>query len=144
MRKKKNVINDKLVCDTHKRIYFNETDAGQVVYYGNMCKYMEIGSAEWFRKFAIPLSECHKKYNLFFVMKEIAVNYNKSLHYDDEIIIRTSVVDVKFTSIKFYTEIIVNGEVCYYGENKMIPISLESKKVQKIPDEILKLFKEVI
>ncbi|MBU3093579.1 acyl-CoA thioesterase [Clostridium sp. CF011] len=132
-----------LVNEITKRIYYAETDAGGIVYYGNLCNYIEMGCAEWIRKFVKPLKEITSKYNLFFVMKEVNLTYKKPVTYDNEITIRTWIKKIKYFSVKFSTEILVNGEVCFSGENKMIPIDINTKKPVKIPEEILSLFDEI-
>lgn len=120
-----------------KRIYYAETDAGGIVYYGNLCKYIESGCAEWFRKYAISLNELTKRYNLFLVMKEANLSYIKPVLYDEEITIRTKVKKIKYFSIQFITEILVNGEKRYSGQNKMVPVDIVTKKPVKIPDDVL-------
>lgn len=128
------------VVEIKKRVYYAETDAGRIVYYGNLCKYIEMGCAEWFRKFSSSMKELHERYHIFFVMKEVNLNYKKPVCYDDEIIIRTRLKRIKYFSIKFITEIYVRGEMCYYGENKMIPVDIDTKKPVKIPDDVLQIF----
>ena len=132
-----------LVNEITKRIYYAETDAGGIVYYGNLCNYIEMGCAEWFRKFAKPLKEITWKYSLFFVMKEVNLTYSKPVTYDNEITIRTLIKEIKYFSIKFSTQILVNGEICFSGENKMIPMDINTKKPVKIPEDILSLFDEI-
>ncbi len=127
----------KYLNEITRRIYYAETDAGGIVYYGNLCKYIEIGCAEWFRKYTISLSEITKKYNLFFVMKEANLIYDKPVFYDEEITIRTNVNKMKYYSIQFRTEILVNGEMRYHGQNKMVSVDIRTKRPTKIPDDVL-------
>lgn len=126
--------------DITKRIYYAETDAGGIVYYGNLCKYIESGCAEWFRKYVISLNELTKKYSLFFVMKEANLSYIKPVLYDEEITIRTKLKKLKYFSIQFMTEILVNGEKRYSGQNKMVPVDIVTKNPVKIPDDVLAMF----
>ncbi len=136
-------VKNTLVNEITKRIYYAETDAGGIVYYGNLCSYIEMGCGEWFRKFAKPLKEITSLYNLFFVMKEANLTYSKPVTYDNEITIRTYIKEIKYYSIKFYTEILVNGEVYYSGENKMVPVDINTKSPVRIPDDVLSLFEEI-
>ncbi|WES34698.1 thioesterase family protein [Ruminiclostridium papyrosolvens DSM 2782] len=139
IKKEKNALVNEIV----KRIYYAETDAGGIVYYGNLCSYIEMGCSEWFRKFAKPLKEITSKYKLFFVMKEVNLIYLKPITYDNLITIRTCIKDIKYYSIKFYTEISVNGEVYYSGENKMVPVDINTKSPVRIPEDILSLFDNI-
>ena len=109
-----NLIADKeySINKLKKRIYYAETDAGGIVYYANLCKYIEAGCSEWFRKFGIPFSELTKEYGLFFVMKDVHLHYKIPIKYDEEI-------------------------VCYCAENTMVPVDIKTKKPMKIPDKLL-------
>lgn len=108
-----NLIADKeySINKLKKRIYYAETDAGGIVYYANLCKYIEAGCSEWFRKFGIPFSELTKEYGLFFVMKDVHLHYKIPIKYDEEIVICTEIEKIKYFSIQFKTEVFVNS-VC--------------------------------
>lgn len=135
-----NFDENRFVSEVTKRIYYAETDAGGIVYFGNLCKYIEIGCAEWFRKYSCSMKELHNRYHLFFVMNEAKLSFKKPVLYDNEITIRTRVKKVQYFMIRFTTDIMVNGEICYIGENKMVPVNLNTKKPVRIPDEVFKVF----
>lgn len=133
---------NKLLNSFKKRIYYGETDAGKVVYFGNLCNYIEMGTAEWFREFACSFKELNKKYNLLFVMKEVYLKYTRPIYYDEEITIKTSLENVKFYSVTFNTIIEVNEELRFSGRNTMIPVNTINQVAVKVPEEILKYMEQ--
>jgi YbgC/YbaW family acyl-CoA thioester hydrolase len=128
---------------SEKTVYFSETDAGGVVYFGNIGKYIEIGFSEWFREFAKPLKYFNKKYNIFFVVKGSTQSFKKSLYYDDRIVIKTTLKKINYYSITFSTNICVNDTPHFLAETTLVPVNINTKSVVKNPEEIVKFISEV-
>lgn len=124
--------------NTYKRVYFKETDAGGVVYFGNMSRYIEIGFSEWFREFAIPLNELYKENDLFMVVKRTEQNFNSSLKYDDMLCIRTTLVKVKNFSMKLKTEIYVEDKLYYDAVTELVPVNHTTKRISRVPEALNK------
>ena len=133
-----------LLCEIKHRVYFQETDAGHLVYFGNLSKYIEMGFTEWFREHVGSLAVLNSQNNTFFVVKETKQSFHKSARYDDEIVIRTELKSIKYFSIAFYTEVLVGNEKCYSAETVLTPIDIRTKTPVKMPPEILDLHKEVL
>lgn len=127
----------------HKRIYFKNTDAGGVVYFGNVCEFIEAGCTEWLRMHALSLKEMLDQHQLFFVMKKVEIDFLHPVYYDESIEIRTSVKRIMHYWIDFHTEIRVNGETRYVAGNRMVPVDLLTKKPAAIPEEIYAAVKGV-
>ena len=130
-----------LSINIFNRVYFAETDAGGIVYYGNLCKYIEMGCAECLRKYAISMSDLAKKYNIFLVMRDANLRYIKPIVYDEEIEIVTKIKRMQYVSVQFITEILVNGELRYSAENRMVSVDLKTKKPCKMPNDFWKNLK---
>jgi acyl-CoA thioester hydrolase len=128
---------------TKKIVYFNETDAGGVVYFGNIGRYIEIGFSEWFREFAKPLKYFNKNYNIFFVVRESNLSFKKSLHYDDCIVIKTTLKKINYYSITFSINICVNNTTHFLAETTLVPVNIDTKSIVKNPEEIAKFINEV-
>ncbi|MEK3793500.1 thioesterase family protein [Paenibacillus sp. FSL R7-0204] len=119
-----------------RRIYFKDTDAGGVVYFGNACEFIEAGCTEWFRTHALSLKEILDQYQLFFVMKKVEIDFLHPVYYDECIEIRTSVKRIMHYWIDFHTEIWVDQDKRYTAENRMVPVNLLTKAPAPIPEKI--------
>lgn len=128
-----------LIHTIRHRVYFCDTDAGSVVYFGNMGKYIEMGFTEWFRHYAESLQAMNKRHRIFFVVKESHQHFRKPLHYDEEIQIITALKNMKFYTMTFTTTVTVNEEVRFIGETTLTPIDPVSSLPVKIPQEIMQL-----
>ena len=87
---------------THKfpiRIYYEDTDAGGVVYYGNYLKFAERGRTEWLRELGLSQSKLRKEQGLFFVVRHCDVNYLAPARLDDELAVESSLQKLGNASI---------------------------------------------
>ena len=81
------------VSRVERRVIFAETDAMQVVYYGNYLKYFEVGRAEFFRQFDLPFTHYIEK-GLYLAVTDVAVKYHRPARYDDLLLIETRLTHV--------------------------------------------------
>jgi acyl-CoA thioester hydrolase len=83
------------------RVYYEDTDAGGVVYYANYLKYFERARTEWLRHRGIDQSRLAQAEGRLFVVKGVEIQYRKPARLDDELTIQTSVDHVGRASIRF-------------------------------------------
>ena len=68
-----------------KRIYYHDTDAGGIVYYGNYLKYLEEARTEFLEKRGLSV-ETFKEKGLMYAVRYCNVNYRSPARYGDTII----------------------------------------------------------
>jgi len=56
------------------RVYYEDTDAGGVVYYANYLKYMERARTEWLRALGIDQSSLIQELNVLFAVRSVAID----------------------------------------------------------------------
>lgn len=83
------------------RVYYEDTDAGGVVYYANYLKYFERARTEWLRHLGINQSLLARTENRLFVVKNVEIQYRKPARLDDELTIFTDVSHLGRASIRF-------------------------------------------
>src|SRR5690606_29701972 len=71
------------------RVYYEDTDAGGVVYYANYLKYFERARTEWLRQLGVDQSQLAKTERRLFVVKSVEIQYRRPAKLDDELIIHT-------------------------------------------------------
>jgi len=87
-----------------KRIYYHDTDAGGVVYYGAYLKHLEEARTEYFRSIGIDLVGYAKKSVLFPVVR-LEIDYKSPARYGDLIRVFTRPEKVGNASLTFAQEI---------------------------------------
>jgi len=69
------------------RVYWEDTDAGGIVFYANYLKFFERARTEWLRSLGIQQSELRQRTGGVFVVSETSVRYAKPARLDDELIV---------------------------------------------------------
>jgi len=74
------------------RVYYEDTDAGGVVYYANYLRFAERARTEWLRHMGANHEQLLAEHNLLFVVKHIEADYQAPARLDDLLEIRTEVI----------------------------------------------------
>ena len=121
------------------RVYYEDTDCGNVVYYANYLKYMERSRTELLRERGINLSLLQKEGYLF-IVSEVHIKYKASAKYDDLLDVDSIIKSISFASITFSTTIKnSSGKLVVTGDVKLAFINREGK-ICRIPKEIASIF----
>ncbi len=86
------------------RVYWEDTDAGGVVFYANYLKFFERARTEWLRSLGIEQQALADEAGVVFVVRNTAVEYNAPARLDDQLQIRTRIERVGPASVQFAQE----------------------------------------
>ena len=86
------------------RVYFEDTDAGGVVFYANYLKFFERARTEWLRAAGIGQFEMTEKHNVMFVVKSTALDYHAPARLDNELKLTVVVEKMGRASVQFLQE----------------------------------------
>jgi acyl-CoA thioester hydrolase len=118
------------------RIYYEDTDCGNVVYYANYLRYMERGRTELMRELGLELARLHGQDTLF-VVAESHLKYHCPARYNDVLDVATSIAGHSDAAITFHYEISnQHGVLCVSGDVKAACVTAAGK-LKRIPGEIL-------
>ena len=121
------------------RVYYEDTDAGGVVYYANYLKYIERGRTEHLRELGFELVTIANESGLVFVVKSVKADYLLPAFLDDTIEVQTSIELVKHASLIFTQKItnIEKNTVLFNAEVKVVSVLKNNLKPCAFPHEIL-------
>jgi acyl-CoA thioester hydrolase len=71
------------------RVYYEDTDAGGVVYHATYLRFAERARTEALREAGIPHSELLERFGLMFVVRRVEVDYVRPAHIDDSLLVIT-------------------------------------------------------
>ena len=83
------------------RVYYEDTDAGGVVFYANYLKFFERARTEWLRHAGIEQNELSARDGVMFVVKSTAVDYHAPAKLDDELKLTVTVERLGQASVQF-------------------------------------------
>jgi acyl-CoA thioester hydrolase len=121
------------------RIYYEDTDAGGVVYYANYLRFFERARTEWLRELGFNQVDLWRTHGIGFVVKHCAADYHAPARLDDVLIIETSVDShsaTRLTMTQYATrqqERIATAQVILICVNKDIrPCKIPSELLQRL------------
>ncbi len=121
------------------RIYYEDTDAGGIVYYANYLKYAERARTEYLRHLGINQEDMLKNQGQGFVVRDCHISYKSPAKLDDTLNITCKVTEIKGVSLKMEQKLYRNDTVLSEIEITLVFLSLPSMRPTKIPAEILTL-----
>jgi acyl-CoA thioester hydrolase len=74
------------------RVYYEDTDAGGIVYHATYLRYAERARTEALRDLGVPHAELVRQCNLMFVVRRIEVDYLRAARLDDSLVVETEVL----------------------------------------------------
>ncbi|MCY7295144.1 tol-pal system-associated acyl-CoA thioesterase [Alteromonas sp. a30] len=126
------------------RVYYEDTDAGGIVYHANYLKYMERARTEWLRLFGIEQSTLLEE-GTGLVVKSMEINFLSAAYYDELLSIRSQVVELKRVSVLFEQEIYnTDKKLLLSARVRVASIDLKKMKPKAIPENILGELSRVI
>jgi len=125
------------------KVYYEDTDAGGVVYYANYLKYLERARTEAILSLGYSNTELKKKFNIIFVVKSCNINYLKPLKFENKLIVYSSLNELK--KISFIMDQVIKNKGIIVTTSRVHIVCVDTKgKPKKIPDELFKLLNKCI
>lgn len=119
------------------RIYYEDTDAGGIVYHANYLKFCERARTEYLRNLGIE-QDAYLKQNTAFVVKSMEIDFKLAAKFNDEVIVKSEIRQIKRASVEF-NQIITNqtGQPVFTANVQVACIDLTAMKPKAIPSDIL-------
>ena len=124
------IIEDKI----HKlplRVYYEDTDAGRIVYYANYLKYIERGRSDYLRMMNIDqiklMDPTFTETPIQFVVKSCTLNYHRAAYLDDEIIVETKITKAGRASLIMQQNIIKDTKLLVDATVKVGVIGIDHR-----------------
>jgi acyl-CoA thioester hydrolase len=133
---------DKEFC-VDVRVRYADTDQMGVVYYANYFVWLEIARTEFLRSQGIDYKSIEKESRLSLPVVEAHCKYKAPARYDDIILIKTKIAQVKSSALRFDYELFnkESGELLVEAYTTHVFIDKDRRPV-RIPQEIKDIFKE--
>lgn len=120
------------------RVYYEDTDAGGVVFYANYLRFMERARTEWLRLVGFEHEQLINDHNLIFAVKNVSIDYKKPGRLDDLLTVTSTILQHRGASITFHQEIKnENDELLTQAEIKVACINASTLKASPMPEELL-------
>ena len=122
------------------KVYYEDTDAGGVVYYANYLKYLERARTEALSTIGLSNLQIKDKFGALIIVKSCNIEYKKSAYLEDELIIRSFIKSVTKTSFFMNQIITINNIIITEAQVHLVFVNQNGKPI-KVPDIIFQSFK---
>lgn len=122
------------------RAYYEDTDAGGIVFYANYLKFFERARTEWLRAAGIGQERLMREDGRMFVVRSTAVDYHRPARLDDLLEISVVVEKMGRASVDFYQEARRKGhaDVLCSGRIRVACVALTTLRPSAIPEHLLR------
>jgi acyl-CoA thioester hydrolase len=123
------------------RVYYEDTDAGGVVYHANYLKFMERARTEWLRQLGFEQDALIADWGIIFVVAHLELAYRKPARFNEQLTVITTIDELGKTSITFKQVIVRHTqggemETLTTGTVKVVCVDAEKFRPKAIPIEI--------
>jgi len=124
------------------RVYYEDTDAGGIVYYANYLKYFERARTEWVYSLGFDHNKLDKC-DILIVVRSCNINFEKSVKFEEEIEVVSELSKISPVRINLIQFVQVNKEMRVKA-NVELAIVDRAGKPKKMPEDLYKSFKSCI
>ncbi|WP_150698514.1 tol-pal system-associated acyl-CoA thioesterase [Pandoraea terrae] len=118
------------------RVYYEDTDAGGVVFYANYLKFFERARTEWLRSLGIDQLRLTHDTGMIFIVRQTAVDYLSPARLDDEILIKSRIDRIGGASVDFTQEAWRGDTLLARGGIRIGCVAAGSLRPGKIPSHV--------
>ncbi len=119
------------------RVYYEDTDAGGVVFYANYLKFFERARTEMLRDMGFEQDQLIAEQNVIFVVRAVQVDYLMPARFNESLDVTAEITSAKKVSLSFEQLITRNGELLCKGTIKIACLDAETMRPKAIPEELL-------
>jgi acyl-CoA thioester hydrolase len=115
------------------RVYYEDTDAGAVVYHANYLRYAERARTEALRDAGIPHAELVERFGLMFMVHRAEIDYQRPARLDDLLVVETETMDVGGATVFLRQTVRGPISICATLRIKLACVRIGGNKPARIP-----------
>jgi acyl-CoA thioester hydrolase len=123
------------------RVYYEDTDAGGVVFYANYLKFFERARTEMLRALGFEQDDLIVKNGIIFAVRSIEVDYLRPALFNEQILVSAEVVLAKKVSVTFEQAITRGDDVLCKSTVRIACLDAKTLRPKEIPENLLELLK---
>jgi acyl-CoA thioester hydrolase len=124
------------------RVYYEDTDAGGVVYHANYLKFFERARTEMLRAIGYEQDELLASESIIFVVRSAQVDYLSPARFNEQLQVSAEVSLVKKASFTFEQVITRDGEVLCKGSVRIACLDAQTMRPKAIPETLFRTILE--
>ena len=130
--------NERAVFRFAMRVYWEDTDAGGVVFYANYLKFFERARTEWLRSFGYSQEQLRHDTEAIFIVTDTSVRYLRPARLDDLVEVTVDLGRRTYTRMSFVQQAWRGAELLAEGTIGVACVNAGTFKPRAIPNDLLK------
>ena len=122
------------------RVYYEDTDAGGVVFYANYLKFMERARTELLRSKGFEQDDLMIHEGIIFAVRSINVEYIKPAKFNQLLQISAETTQIKKASLEFFQQITHHDQLLVTSNVRIACLDVNTMKPKAIPDHLIRAF----
>ncbi len=122
------------------RVYYEDTDAGGVVYYANYLRFMERGRTEWLRSLGFEQDLMRLELGLVFVVSETHLKYHRPARFNDLLQVQSRIVTCRPSRLVFGQRVVRDDgehELLCDGQITVACVEVTTMRPRAVPKSII-------
>jgi acyl-CoA thioester hydrolase len=119
------------------RVYWEDTDAGGVVYYANYLKFLERARTEWLRTCGFSQQALAKDPGIIFPVMNLRIQYKRPARLDDELVVSCEARQRGATAINFAQRISSGAQTVAEAEVQCVCVDAVSFRPKRLPSFLM-------
>lgn len=115
------------------RVYYEDTDAGGVVYHANYIKFMERARTEFLRHLGFELTVLEREQRLIFAVRGLSVDYRRPARLNDWLEVSVGLEAVRSASLLFGQEVRRDGDLLCDARVRVASLAADTFRPMALP-----------
>ncbi len=122
------------------KVFYEDTDAGGVVYYANYLKFFERARTEAIAEIGLSNKKLLDKFGVLIIVKSCNIDYKKPAKLEDQLEIKSIISSISNSSFKMKQKVFKDDDLLTSSEIHLVVVDKKGKP-SRIPDELRKKIK---
>lgn len=122
------------------RVYYEDTDAGGIVYHANYLRFIERARTEWLRALGFEQDQLLQELRILFAVRSLEADYLKPARFNDRLEVLTEVARVRRASLEFEQTVVAadtaDGSPLFRARVKVACLTADDLRPAAMPDPI--------
>lgn len=124
------------------RVYFQDTDAGGVVYHANYVNFLERARTEWLREcYGYSDTRLMREFGIVFVVRSLKLDYLKPALLDDLLVVSVQLIDIGRSRVILCQNVQRDKDVLVESEIHLVCVTTDNFKPVSVPEVLREQWK---
>ena len=118
------------------RVYWEDTDAGGIVYHASYLRFLERGRSEWLRARGVDQSLLRERERLQFAVVDMQIEWRRAARFDDELVVVTALGEARGASFDFAQRIVRGAELIVAARVRAAALDAGTLRPRRLPPHV--------